>query len=90
MNDIRKEKGFIGWYKGKEMHVVHNDNGGDFLMAKPSKIYVIADNRYYYNLMVNNGFVIGYINAKGEVTDCKNPFVFSPKVKKQKKKKKKL
>ena len=96
--DLRNEKGLIGQYHGREVHVVSKEDYDSGKYNNRNIIYVLADSNKYESLMVCKGVVIGHIDPHGGVTEYSTPFDYiTPKnktkkketVKEQKKEKKK-
>ena len=85
--DLRNERGLIGQYHGREVHVVSKEDYDSGKCNNRNIIYVLADNNKYESLMVCKGVVIGHIDPHGGVTDYSTPFDYitpSPKTKKEK------
>ena len=96
--DLRNERGLIGQYHSREVHVVSKEDYDSGKYNNRNIIYVLADSNKYESLMVCKGVVIGHIDPHGGVTEYSTPFDYiTPKnktkkketVKEQKKEKKK-
>ena len=84
--DLRNEKGLIGQYHGREVHVVSKEDYDNGKYNNRNIIYVLADSNKYESLMVCKGVVIGHIDPHGGVTEYSTPFDYiTPKNKTKKK-----
>ena len=84
--DLRDEKGLIGQYHGREVHVVSKRDYDSGTYNNRNIIYVLADSNKYESLMVCKGVVIGHIDPHGGVTEYSTPFDYiTPKNKTKKK-----
>ena len=84
--DLRNEKGLIGQYHGREVHVVSKEDYDSGKYKNRNIIYVLADSNKYESLMVCKGVVIGHIDPHGGVTEYSTPFDYiTPKNKTKKK-----
>ena len=84
--DLRNEKGLIGQYHGREVHVVSKEDYDSGKYNNRNIIYVLADSNKYESLMVCKGVVIGHIDPHGGVTEYSTPFDYiTPKNKTKKK-----
>ena len=84
--DLRNEKGLIGQYHGREVHVVSKKDYDSGKYNNRNIIYVLADSNKYESLMVCKGVVIGHIDPHGGVTEYSTPFDYiTPKNKTKKK-----
>lgn len=84
--DLRNEKGLIGQYHGREVHVVSKQDYDNGKYNNRNIIYVLADSNKYESLMVCKGVVIGHIDPHGGVTEYSTPFDYiTPKNKTKKK-----
>ena len=84
--DLRNERGLIGQYHGREVHVVSKKDYDSGKYNNRNIIYVLADSNKYESLMVCKGVVIGHIDPHGGVTEYSTPFDYlapSPKAKKK-------
>lgn len=84
--DLRNEKGLIGRYNGREVHVVSKKDYDSGKCNDRNIIYVLSDGSKYESLMVCKGVVIGHIDPHGGVTEYSTPFDYlapSPKTKKK-------
>ena len=84
--DLRNEKGLIGRYNGREVHVVSKKDYDSGKCNDRNIIYVLADGNKFESLMVCKGVVIGHIDPHGGVTEYSTPFDYltpSPKAKKK-------
>ena len=72
--DLRNERGLIGQYHGREVHVVSKKNYDSGKYNNRNIIYVLADSNKYESLMVCKGVVIGHIDPHGGVTEYSTPF----------------
>lgn len=86
--DLRNEKGLIGQYHGREVHVVSKKDYDSGKYNNRNIIYVLADSNKYESLMVCKGVVIGHIDPHGGVTEYSSPFDYITPVQKAAKKKK--
>lgn len=85
--DLRNERGLIGQYHSREVHVVSKEDYDSGKCNNRNIIYVLADSNKYESLMVCKGVVIGHIDPHGGVTEYSTPFDYitpSPKTKKEK------
>ena len=85
--DLRNEKGLIGQYHGREVHVVSKEDYDSGKYNNRNIIYVLADSNKYESLMVCKGVVIGHIDPHGGVTEYSTPFDYIMPARKEKKKK---
>lgn len=85
--DLRNERGLIGQYHGREVHVVSKKDYDSGKCNNRNIIYVLADSNKYESLMVCKGVVIGHIDPHGGVTDYSTPFDYIMPAQKAKKKK---
>lgn len=86
--DLRNEKGLIGQYHGREVHVVSKKDYDSGKYNNRNIIYVLADSNKYESLMVCKGVVIGHIDPHGGVTEYSSPFDYiTPKKTKKKEEK---
>ena len=84
--DLRDERGLIGQYHGREVHVVSKEDYDSGKYNNRNIIYVLADSNKYESLMVCKGVVIGHIDPHGGVTEYSTPFDYiTPKNKTKKK-----
>lgn len=72
--DLRNERGLIGQYHGREVHVVSKKDYDSGKCNDRNIIYVLADSNKYESLMVCKGVVIGHIDPHGGVTEYSTPF----------------
>lgn len=72
--DLRNERGLIGEYHGREVHVVSKKDYDSGKCNDRNIIYVLADSNKYESLMVCKGVVIGHIDPHGGVTEYSTPF----------------
>ena len=85
--DLRNERGLIGQYHGREVHVVSKEDYDSGKCNNRNIIYVVADSNKYESLMVCKGVVIGHIDPHGGVTEYSTPFDYIMPAQKAKKKK---
>ena len=84
--DLRNERGLIGQYHSREVHVVSKEDYDSGKCNNRNIIYVLADSNKYESLMVCKGVVIGHIDPHGGVTEYSTPFDYiTPKNKTKKK-----
>lgn len=89
--DLRNEKGLIGQYHGREVHVVSKEDYDSGKYNNRNIIYVLADSNKYESLMVCKGVVIGHIDPHGGVTEYSTPFDYlAPSSRKKEKAKEKV
>ena len=84
--DLRNEKGLIGRYNGREVHVVSKKDYDSGKCNDRNIIYVLSDGNKYESLMVCKGVVIGHIDPHGGVTEYSTPFDYIMPTQKAKKK----
>ena len=85
--DLRNERGLIGQYHSREVHVVSKEDYDSGKYNNRNIIYVLADSNKYESLMVCKGVVIGHIDPHGGVTEYSTPFDYIMPAQKAKKKK---
>ena len=85
--DLRNERGLIGQYHSREVHVVSKKDYDSGKYNNRYIIYVLADSDKYESLMVCKGVVIGHIDPHGGVTEYSTPFDYIMPAQKVKKKK---
>lgn len=68
--NYRNERGLVGTWKGLNVVIIEKE---DYIKnqynCKEDTVYVIADDRMR---MIHNGMIVGTLNSKGNVSECKH------------------